>query len=55
MFGVVHDVSLLREDALPFNSTILYSFPLLMQQTKYMTAEDVNIGIGAILETFEMM
>lgn len=24
-------------------------------QTKYMTADDINIGIGALLETFEMM
>jgi hypothetical protein len=24
-------------------------------QTRYMTAEDINIGIGAILECFEMM
>ncbi|EJD46875.1 DUF300-domain-containing protein, partial [Auricularia subglabra TFB-10046 SS5] len=26
-----------------------------VKDTKYMTAEDINIGIGAILETFEMM
>ena len=25
-----------------------------VQQTPYMTAEDINIGWGAILETFEM-
>ena len=24
-------------------------------QSDYMTAEDINIGIGAVLETFEMM
>ena len=25
-----------------------------MCQTQYMTADNINIGIGAILETFEM-
>ncbi len=29
--------------------------PLTQMQTKYMTAADINIGIGALLETFEMM
>jgi hypothetical protein len=27
---------------------------LFRNQTKYMTAEDINIGIGALLETLEM-
>ncbi|KAK7029693.1 hypothetical protein VNI00_014391 [Paramarasmius palmivorus] len=27
----------------------------IVKDTKYMTAEDINIGIGALLETFEMM
>ncbi|KAH8828193.1 organic solute transporter Ostalpha-domain-containing protein [Flagelloscypha sp. PMI_526] len=27
----------------------------VVKDTKYMTAEDINIGIGAIVETFEMM
>ncbi|KDR75253.1 hypothetical protein GALMADRAFT_542138 [Galerina marginata CBS 339.88] len=27
----------------------------IVKDTKYMTADDVNIGIGAVLETFEMM
>ncbi|TFK44434.1 organic solute transporter Ostalpha-domain-containing protein [Crucibulum laeve] len=27
----------------------------VVKDTKYMTAEDINIGIGALLETFEMM
>ncbi|KAF9017509.1 DUF300-domain-containing protein [Hymenopellis radicata] len=27
----------------------------VIKDTKYMTAEDINIGIGALLETFEMM
>ena len=33
----------------------LSEFPDIFLQTEYMTAEDINIGIGAILETFEMM
>ncbi|KZV88409.1 DUF300-domain-containing protein [Exidia glandulosa HHB12029] len=33
---------------------VLASFGFI-KDTKYMTAEDINIGIGAILETFEMM
>jgi hypothetical protein len=28
--------------------------PYFVLQTQYMTAEDINIGIGAVIETFEM-
>ena len=28
---------------------------ILVAKTKYMTADDIDIGIGALLETFEMM
>lgn len=33
----------------------LFSSTYYSVQTKYMTANDINIGIGALLETFEMM
>lgn len=33
----------------------LSELPDILLQTEYMTAEDINIGIGAVLETFEMM
>lgn len=48
-FGIVKDVSL--------SSRYQYTYPLInvAAQTKYMTADDVNNAIAAILETFEMM
>lgn len=47
MFGVVKDVR---------NNTLVDVSPSTnYSQTTYMTAEDINIGIGALLETFEMM
>lgn len=47
MLGVVKGVSLLGyHNLFPTERSL---------QTQYMTAEDINIGIGAILECFEMM
>ncbi|TFK23673.1 DUF300-domain-containing protein [Coprinopsis marcescibilis] len=33
----------------------LLSMAGVVKDTKYMTAEDINIGVGALLQTFEMM
>ncbi|KAJ2931295.1 hypothetical protein H1R20_g5808, partial [Candolleomyces eurysporus] len=40
-----------------WQATLLSGLSMLgvVKDTKYMTAEDINIGIGAILECFEMM
>lgn len=47
MAGVIKDVS-------ASTSSIISVFTAC-SQTEYMSAADINIGIGAILETFEMM
>lgn len=46
--GIVKDVSAL------FSFSVLGAFLDLNVQTKYMTAENIAIGIGAILECLEM-
>lgn len=46
-FGLVKDVS-------PLSSTVTHTTLKASMQTQYMTAENINIGIGAIMETVEM-
>ena len=48
MFGVVKDVSLSK--CCYYACCLVFNF-----QSQYMTADDINTGLSAILETFEMM
>lgn len=47
MVGVVKDVSI--------ETSLVNGLLITTAQSKYMTAEDINIGIGALLQTLEMM
>ena len=35
--------------------SLIWDAQLIFGQTKYMTAEDINVGIAALLQTFEMV